>query len=97
MCVVWINGGVILVEGWLLGLVLGSFFEACECRGFGVPVSVGFGGCGLVSVIWDLGVMPEVVWLRTWAVGEEFHALHWTMLSWFFFALRCFRVSLLDE
>jgi hypothetical protein len=67
----------------LLGLVLGSFLEACECRGFWVPVSVGFGGCGLVSVIWDLGVVSEAVWFRTWAVGEEFQILHWNMLNWF--------------
>ena len=66
-------------------LVLGSFLEACECRGCGVPVSVGFGGCGLVSVIWDVGVVSEVVWLRSWAVGEGFHALHWNMLGWFVF------------
>ena len=68
--------GGILGEGWLLRLVLGSILEACEVRGFGVLVSVGFGGCGLVSVILDLGMVSEVVRLRTWAVGDGFHALH---------------------
>ncbi len=68
--------GGILGEGWLLRLVLGSVLEACECRGLGVPMNVCFGGCGLVSVIRDLGVVSEVVWLRTWAVGEAFYALH---------------------
>ena len=77
--------GGILGEGWLLRLVLDRFLEACECRGFGGPVSVGFGGCGLVSVIWRLGVVSEAAWLRTWSVGEGFHALHWNMLSWFVF------------
>ena len=24
----------------------------------------------------------EAAWLRTWADGEGFHALHWNMLSW---------------
>ncbi len=41
----------ILGEGWLLRMVLGSFLEVCEYRGFGVPVSVAFDGCRLVSVI----------------------------------------------
>ena len=77
--------GGILGEGWLLRLVLGRFLEACEGRGFEVPVSVGFGGCGLVSVIWRLGVVSAVVWLRTWSVGEGFHALHSNMLSWYVF------------
>ena len=66
-------------------LVLGSFLEFCYSREVGVPASVGFGGCRLVSVIWDLGVASEVVWLRTWVVCEGFHALHWNMLSWFVF------------
>ena len=48
-------------------------------------MSVGFGGRGLVSVIWGLGVVSETVWLRTWSVGEGFHALYWNMLSWFVF------------
>jgi hypothetical protein len=38
-----------------LRLVLASFFEACERGGFGVSVGVGFGGCGLVSVIGGVG------------------------------------------
>ena len=44
-----------------------------------------------MSVIWDLGVVSEVVWLKTWAVGEGFHALHWNMLSWFVFCSRVLR------
>ena len=50
-----------------------------------------FGGCGLASVIWGLGVVSEVVWLRTWAVGEGFHALHCNMLRWFGFCTRVLR------
>ena len=42
-------------------LVLASFLVACEWRGFGVSLGVGFGGCGLVSVIWGLGMVSEVV------------------------------------
>jgi len=68
--------GGILGEGWLLRMVLGRFLEAYECMGFGVPVSVGFGGCGLVSVIWGSGVVSEAMWLRTLSVGEGFHAIH---------------------
>ena len=30
-----------------------------------------------------MDVVLVVVWLRTWADGVGFHALHWNMLSWF--------------
>ena len=66
----------ILGGGWLLKLVLISVLAACEWGGFGVSLGVGFGGCWLVVVIWGLGVVMEVMWLRTWADGEGFHALH---------------------
>ena len=56
-----------------------------------VSVGVGFGGCGLALVIWGLGVMSEVVWLRTWADGEGFHALHWNMFRWLGFCTRVLR------
>ena len=36
-------------------------------------------------------MVSEVVLLRTWAVGEGFHALHWNMLSWFGFCTRVLR------
>ena len=45
----------------------------------------------LVLVILGLGVLLEVVLLRTWADGEGCHALHWNMLSWFGFCTMVFR------
>ena len=36
-----------------------------------------------MSGIWGMSVLLVVVGLRTWAVGDGFHALHWNMLSWF--------------
>ena len=38
---------------------------------------------GFVSGVEGLGVLVVVVVLRTYVVGDGFHALHWNMLSWF--------------
>ena len=46
-------------------------------EGFGVSIGVGLGGFRYVSGTWGLGNMVlVVVELRTWAVGDGFHALH---------------------
>ena len=45
----------------MLKLVLVSFWVACEWREFRVSLGVGFGGCGLVPVIWGLGMGSEIV------------------------------------
>ena len=66
--------GGILEGGWLVGLFLPGFLEACGWGRFGVSVGVGIGGFGLISVFWGLGVVSEVVWLRKWVFGEGFHA-----------------------
>ena len=52
--------GGILGGGWLLRLVLVGFLVIWEWRGYGVSLGVGFGGCGLASEIWGLGVVSEV-------------------------------------
>ena len=85
----------ILEEGWLLRLSLVVFWGACEWRGLGVFIGVRLGGFGSVSGIWGLGVVLVVVGLITWAVGDEFHALHWNMLSWFGCCTRVLRSFLL--
>ena len=53
--------GVILGGGWLLKLELVIFLVVCEWRGFGVSLGVGFGGCGIASVIWGLSMVSEIV------------------------------------
>ena len=53
--------GGILEEGWLVGLFLAGFLEACGWGGFGVSVGVGIGGFGLISLFWGMGVVFEVV------------------------------------
>ena len=59
--------------------------------GFGVSVDVGIGRFGLVSVFWGLYVVFEVVWLRTCVIGERFHALHCSMLSWLGLCIKVLR------
>ena len=90
-CVYFGLVGGILEGDWLLRLVLAGFFGACEWRGFGVSMGKGLGGFGYVSGIWGLGVVLGVLGLRTWAVGDGFHGLHWNMLSWFGFCTKVFR------
>jgi len=70
---------------------MGGFLAVCEGRRFVVSLGVGSGGCWLVLVFWGLGMVLEIVLLRTWADGEGFHALHWNMLSWFGFYTRVLR------
>ncbi len=66
-----------------------GFLVVCEVRGF--EVSLGGGSSGWVWVCRGLGAVLEVVWSRAGAEGEEFHALHWNMLSWFEFFTRVLR------
>ena len=74
--------GGILEEGWLLWLFLAVLGGASKWRGFGVSIGVSLGRFGSVSDIWGLAVVLVVVGLRTSAIGDGFHALHWNMLSW---------------
>ena len=68
--------GGILEEGGLLRSSLAGIFGACEWREFGASMGVRLSGLGPVSGIWGLGMVLVDVGLRTWAVGDGFHALH---------------------
>ena len=70
-----------MVWGWWLGLFLSGFPFSMDC-GFIVLFNVGGSDEVVYAEACSLNVSAAIGTLKSCAVGDGFHALHWNIFSW---------------